>query len=340
MHPSNETSAQPVAPLWAVEPSRSRVEKIDLALRDKLRKSLDHIGEVVRGSGTIDATGLADIGTKLADGPVSPWVFCLYSKLVAELSKRPPGDVAAVARDTMRAASLPPAQGLLAFQDAELAPSWWDHFRLLIDTDPQRRFRLSAPKSEDLARCREQLIAGLALLQDSDPEFSTELRDLMRDVVLAAPASADDRFNGASTFFFWGGVLLNATPDRRPISVIDLLVHESSHVLLFGLSADGPLTLNSGQERYASPVRPDKRPIDGIFHACFVTTRVHLALTRLIESGALKPEDESQAIDRRRYNGNAAKESAALIEEHAVLTDNGRRIFDALRGYWHAAKPH
>ena len=43
--------------------------------------------------------------------------------------------------------------------------------------------------------------------------------------------------------------------------MIDLLVHESSHVLLFGVAAEEPLTRNPGTERYASPVRRDPRPI-------------------------------------------------------------------------------
>jgi len=338
MQPSSATNAAAAAALWAIAPSESRVERIDRALRDKLRKSLDHIGEVVRGGDSLVSDGLDDIEAKLTQGPVSPWVFCLYSKLVSELSRRPRGDVAGVTRDTVNAASLPAAQGLLAFEDAELAPSWWDHFRLLIDTDPQRPFHLRAPSPEDLSRCRDQIAAGLALLQDSDPEFSAELRDLLRDVVLASPATADDGFNGASTFFFWGGALLNATPNRRPISVVDLLVHESSHVLLFGLSADGPLTLNDGTERYASPVREDKRPIDGIFHACFVTTRVHRALTRMLEGGSLNADDESHAIERRRYNGGAAKEAAGLIREHARLTERGEQIFAELLSYWDAAR--
>src|SRR5215467_8065531 len=119
-------------------------------LRDKLRKSLDHIGEVMRGNGASE--GLGDVEARLADGPVSPWVFCLYSKLVSELSKRPPGDFASVTRDTVHAAALPASQGVLAFRDAELAQSWWDHFGILIDTDPQRRFNLRAPDAEELAR--------------------------------------------------------------------------------------------------------------------------------------------------------------------------------------------
>ena len=70
-----------------------------------------------------------------------------------------------------------------------------------------------------------------------------EVKKLVRMIVLGAPGSDEpaDRFNGASTFFLWGASLLNADVRRSSISIADLLVHESSHVLLFGVSADGAL---------------------------------------------------------------------------------------------------
>ena len=116
--------------------------------------------------------------------------------------------------------------------------------------------------------------------------------------------------------------------------MIDLLVHESSHVLLFGMAAEEPLTRNPGTERYASPVRPDPRPIDGIFHACFVTTRVHLAMSRLLETRSLSAQDASEAVERRDYNGNAARAALDLLDRHAVPTDTGKRVLDALHDYW------
>ena len=153
---------------------------------------------------------------------------------------------------------------------------------------------------------------------------------LVRMVVLGAPRSADstDLFNGASTFFLWGASLLNANLRRSSISILDLLVHESSHVLLFGLSADGGLTTNSGRERYDFPVRKDKRPIDGIFHACFVSTRVHLAMERLVSSGVLDEEGVKIARERQEYNGDAALAALDLLECHAKPTEQGDKILD------------
>ena len=134
----------------------------------------------------------------------------------------------------------------------------------------------------------------LALMQRADPAFHAEVRRLLRMVVLGAPESPnlDHEFNGASTFFLWGATFLNADLRRTTIALVDLLVHESSHVLLFGVGTESTLTRNSYGERYSSPLRADPRPIDGIFHTCFVATRVHLALTRLLESGS-RPQNRS-----------------------------------------------
>ena len=106
--------------------------------------------------------------------------------------------------------------------------------------------------------------------------------------------------------------------------MVDLLVHESSHVLLFGVSADGALTENSGSERYDSPLRPDKRPIDGIFHACFVATRVHLAMNRLLASGALSEAEAKLALERRDNNAEAARNSIEELESPCAI-DGTRR---------------
>ena len=128
--------------------------------------------------------------------------------------------------------------------------------------------------------------------------------------------------------------MLNGNLRRNRISIVDLLVHESSHVLLFGLSADGALTTNRGHERYESPLRSDKRPIDGIFHGCFVATRVHLAMERLIGSGTLSDEDAKIAGDRQQFNGTAARAALVTLERHAELTELGEKILDTLRAYW------
>ena len=327
------------APRWDLSPSVSRVASIDRALRRRLAESLAYLADVA-SSDDCHRPALATIEKSLKAGPVSPWVFCHYSKLVAELSKDPRGDASDSFNDIARAAALPAEEGVVAFGGPAAPPSWWDHFRLLFDTDRQRPFKPQVPLEEDFACCRRELEAALAILKSGDTAWYDEVRSLVRMVVLGAPRSADsaDLFNGASTFFLWGASLLNANLRRTSISILDLLVHESSHVLLFGVSAHGGLTTNSGRERYDSPVRKDKRPIDGIFHACFVSTRVHLAMERLVSSGVLTDEGVKIARDRQEYNGSAALAALDLLECHAKPTAQGDKILDTIRTYWARAR--
>jgi HEXXH motif-containing protein len=323
------------APRWSLAPSATRVDDIDRALRVRLADSLQYLGEFA----ALDAgrqAALVGLEARLRAAPVSPWVFCLYSKLVAELSKEPRRDVAEVFDAVVQAAAHPADEGVVAFRGTTASELWWDHFRQLLDTDRKRPFKPQPPGAEAFDLCKQDIERGLAVMQQADPIWREEIRRLIRMIALGAPASLDtlDVFNGASTFFLWGATLINADFRRSVISIVDLLVHESSHVLLFGLAADGALTRNSGHERFASPLRSDARPIDGIFHACFVATRVHMALGRLVESGCLNAVEVAHAQERQQFNGNAAATSLEVLACHAKPTELGDEILGTIRAYW------
>ena len=321
-------------PRWSLAPQVTRVEELDATLRGRLAKSLEHIGEVA--GETIDQDALRVLVSRLGRAAVSPWVFCLYSRLVAELSKSPaPGaddDFAAV----IAASKLDAEQGAVAFADPALPPLWWDHFRVLLDTDRQRPFSPRVPRDDDYRACAGSVQEGFALLARAEPAFHDEAKALLRVIVLAAPPGPDpqESFDGASTFFFWGGTLLNANLSRHAVAMVELLVHEASHVLLFGLASDGGLLRNPGNDRFASPLRRDKRPLEGIFHAAFVTTRVHLALTGMLANGKLSENERSAALMAAERNANAARASLDLLREHAEPTKLGDSILDMIEGYW------
>ncbi len=321
------------APRWSLAPSAARASAIDQGLRLRLANSLSYLAELDALEDRREA--LATLEAKLKAGPVSPWAFCLYSKLVADLAKDASGDAAQSFDAVARAAELPAAAGMVAFHDPAIEGAWWDHFRVLLDTDPKRPFKPQPCSAAIFARCRQEIEAAQDLMRRADPAWHDEVSHLLRMIVLAAPESPDldHIFNGASTFFFWGATFLNADLRRTAVSLADLLVHESSHVLLFGLGAESALTRNSGDERYSSPLRADPRPIDGIFHGCFVATRVHLAMSRLLDSGVLTPEQTEQAVLRRDFNGDAGRVSLGVLDEHARLTELGEKILDTIRTY-------
>jgi hypothetical protein len=315
----------------SILPSAARADAVDRNLRVRLAASLDYLSAFAGG----DVAGvLRSLSDKLPSTPVSPWLFCLYSRLVADLSQRRPlsPDVAQALSD---AGDLPARTDPVALHDPSIPDDWWEHYLVLLDTDPDRNFRPAAPTAEAAKRRRGEIAEALQLLAECDAEMHDEVRSLLHMPILAAPATSNrrDRFNGASTFFMWGAALINARTSTGPIATIDILVHESSHLLLFGLVEGKALTQNDASERYASPLRPDQRPIDGIFHACFVAARVYAAMSRLLDGGRLSAADSEAAERRRDYNGNAAQTGLASLSEYARPTERGERILSVLRSY-------
>jgi hypothetical protein len=324
----------------ALSPNAARVDAIDAKLRARLVDSFCHIADCV-DLGDDSAAKLGFLERRLLDSSVSPWVFCLYSKLVAELSKDNGNDAAPIVAGIVAAASLPAGAGVVPFRDSTIPASWWDHFEVLFDTDSERHFAPEIPGTEVFSGCKREVEEGLSLLRLADPDWHDEVRSLLPMVVVGSgPLDTADMFNGASTFFFWGGSLINAQVRRSPVSIGDLLVHESSHLLLFGLSADGPLLSNGGEERYSSPLRADPRPIDGILHAGFVASRVHLLMCRLLDSGHLTKDNERRAVDRRDHNAKSARAALGVLNEHARPTELGEGVLDALRSYWAERADH
>jgi HEXXH motif-containing protein len=118
--------------------------------------------------------------------------------------------------------------------------------------------------------------------------------------------------------------------------MVQMLAHESAHNLLFGLSADESLVENSPAELFSSPLRVDARPMDGIYHATFVTARMHRAVKRLMDSGILSGELQEKAHRELTENARLFARGIETVDRGAKLTDLGRAVMEGARSYMEA----
>jgi hypothetical protein len=63
-------------------------------------------------------------------------------------------------------------------------------------------------------------------------------------------------------------------------------------------------------------------------------------MTRILESGALTPAETKVAIERAKYNGDAALNGIKELDRHARLTELGEQVLGTLRSYWAANPAH
>ncbi|MDF1760375.1 MAG: HEXXH motif-containing putative peptide modification protein [Coxiellaceae bacterium] len=107
---------------------------------------------------------------------------------------------------------------------------------------------------------------------------------------------------------------------------LEHIVHECAHQYLFALQLLDPVVLNKPNELYNAPIRVAKRPMSGIFHACFVLSRMVRCFRKTKDyfEGSLA-NDFNQRIDQW-FN-----QSYDVVKQHAQLTDRGRHLFESLR---------
>ena len=312
-------------------PDAARARDIDAAVRQHVAGSLASVADALAPALPDSRPVLDRLTRALRDGPVRPSVVALYSDIVLAISDE---DQAALATALARAAALDdPASAApcraVTLRDDDIGPGLAESYRRHADDDPEVALDLAPADPAAMAGATRTLAETMGLIAAADPELSGELAALVREVVFAGNAGNGPDFGGATTFYLWGASVINIEGAADPLSLAEALVHEAAHTRLLGESLGRPLATNPAAERYASPLRPDPRPMEGIVHANFVVARLHHLAGRLFTGSA---RDARLAENRERFLAGDE-----IIMRHATLTPTGTAIYAATRDYMLAA---
>jgi HEXXH motif-containing protein len=314
-------------------PDVARARRLDERMRARLGESLRHV--LGRSRGILAAPpGLDAFLVRLADGPVDPQAFGAYYELVLAIEDAEHEAAEALLAEIADAPRRAPDPLVRELGDPDTCPRSRRYARL-TDTDPDWPLRIVAPAPETAATSRALVADALALIRRAHPALAGEIAALIGEIVLArsAETTRGESFDGVSSFMLWGGLVLHAGSHATRLEMVEVLAHESAHTLLFGLACDGPLLENDDEERFASPLRRDPRPLDGIYHATFVTARMHHALRHLLDVGAIEAEQDAWVCARLEAHRKHFDEGLGVLERHARLTGVGTAALQAAREY-------
>ena len=309
--------------LTAFEPSAARGIGLARAANADLRSSLAHIADGIRDDLPASADRITSFLSRTGENLLPPEAFATYYALA----------FAAIAEDA----------GIIEAQAARLdtvqtIPNGWRIFPrgaaglldTALDERPGEGETFAALPQDKADAFGPLLTAGRQLLADAAPELSGEIEAIVNTVILAqAPEGATFEFDGASHYQFWGLLLLNPKHHRTRLAVAEVLAHEAGHSLLFGLTTQEPLVRNPDEELYSSPLRVDPRPMDGIFHATFVSARMAWAMERIAASDALDGNERAEARRAAELDRENFAKGYGTVQEHGDLTDTGRAIITA-----------
>jgi hypothetical protein len=318
------------AALVAFPPDGSRAVFLHLRMIERLAQSVE---EIVRGcsSHLVFEESVARLPQRIrASSRVAPELYCIYFDLLQAVRR---DDLDASARllsemDTRMDAPLPSFYS----RWGALPESTSRRYLTYVNADPTTKVNFNALSSSEFDKVRRLADDAFGVLERAEPEIGAEIRSLVTEIVFVSSVP-NESFGGATSFFCWGALFLNANAHRSLVRLISGLTHESAHAYLFSLSLGDGFVTNPDDELHASPLRPDPRPLDGIFHAAYVSARMHYAHSRVIETGALSGSAESEARNALAASRRAFSDGVKTLNDYASLTPLGCRVMDATRSY-------
>lgn len=319
---------------FAPDPLRARV--LASRIQSSLAESLREIIEASRGIIEFDFDAAARQIRRIESATaVSPSVYARYYEILFAVAAQEHARASSLLTSFCETAVESPRLLFRNFSDADLGPGNAARYAYFLDSEKNQPINLTAVVDEgrfELARTTAS--DALRLLDDVVPELGGEIRQLLTEVVFARSAEGSEFiFGGASSFFLWGALLINAENEQSTVAMASSIVHECAHSLLFAIAAEQPLVQNDDSARYRSPLRPDPRPLDGIFHATYVSARMHYALSRLLKSELLDESAREEAAASAVKARQDFDDGLEVIATHATLTRLGEAILAASRAY-------
>jgi hypothetical protein len=315
-------------------PDPCRAEMLDRRMHRELGLSLQHICEASRGIIPFDEGRAARLIARLTErSAFAPAVFAQYYELVEAILTEDRAGAERLFAELVAAQPFSSGMQVVDFGDPELG-SDNQRYAVMFNSDSSLDLGFMPTTPELATAFRMRLAAGLSLLHRALPALAGEIQAIVRQIVIAGsdPAKAL-QFDGGSHYKLWGALFLNANYHPNPVAVAEVLAHESAHSLLFGFCTDEALVLNEDAELFDSPLRSDKRPMDGIYHATFVSARMHWTMSQLAQSEILSADEQDAARAAAATDLANFDAGYEVVREHGVLTGLGRSLMACAKEY-------
>jgi hypothetical protein len=318
--------------VFSPDPERARelTDKVRLSLADSLAAIRDRLSERFNFEG--DSLGRIVDAIRTADR-VRPEVFALYHTLVRHLGD---GDLLEAKSDIDRLGStrIDARPIELSHLDPAVMGTWLAATYVGNVEDPTAApFGLVPLSPGDFDSAARSIARHIAVFDEVVPDCAGECRALISELILTANDPEKASFGAASSFNQWGGVVANVSMLDSLVRLVPTLVHEATHLLLFGLAMDEPLLSTEAGRRFPSPLRDELRTMDGVYHATIVCARMHYGLDRLRASDRLTGREHNIASRSMDHLHARFEAGAKTVSENADLAPIAERMITQARTY-------
>ncbi len=202
----------------------------------------------------------------------------------------------------------------------------WEQ-QILNDLNDQNRNKvgdlssLTAVEEVAIEPVNRIITKSLEFLKQISPLFLNEFETYVANLKLFR----SNRLVGMTDVRVFGTIYLCMSKGDMPETIYfcEHIIHETSHLHLHTLFAIDRLILNDPSERYTAPIRPDPRPMYGVFHATFVLSRMVRLFMLLAEKIDPSFEEYFELFLKRFLSGYNT------IKNFGKLTPLGEKILES-----------
>ncbi|MBL8676509.1 MAG: hypothetical protein JNJ47_03660 [Alphaproteobacteria bacterium] len=200
-----------------------------------------------------------------------------------------------------------------------------DSVKTIFSQEINREVEFFPLSSSGFKAMQAALQRGLSIYKKAFPDFYEEFEELIGEVLLL---KAKGLYQGSSTDLY--GMIYKSFFHKweKVTDVFEFFVHEQSHHYLFIVNKTDSLLLNP-LDIHFSPIRKEKRPLMGIYHANFILSRVCYVLDKALVNEVIPIEESSYCVEFLEKYKECFCEGLKTLETQGQFTPLGREILES-----------
>lgn len=314
------------------EPDAARARSIDRRMHLELAGSLRYVIQEAHSELPMNEDLILSLVNRIESGErVSAEVFACYYDLVAALMDSDLANSVRLIERIQSSQSSTQGRSIRRLQSPQDCPVSALYLGKFLEGSA---CAVLPPSSETADQFSGRFERGLNLLKKAAPELAGEVEAIVHEVIpIMGDPSRKMQIDGGSHYQLWGALFLNAGFHPTDEAMAEVIAHESAHSLLFGLCTHESLVLNDDDAGYPSPLREDLRPMDGIYHATFVSARMHWAMNRLLETGLVQAQRRDEVVKARDADRVNFESGLSVVKKYGQLTELGQEVMAGAERY-------
>ena len=216
--------------------------------------------------------------------------------------------------------------------------AWTDICLTLQDANPDRNYNNHPDHEKDIMglgfgnipikKWQHLYAESFALLHDISPWFLSEISGMISKII---PFGISSSSHNSASYSSCIGHLYMSYPidiEMPELAVLEAIIHESNHNKLNLIMKSDPLILNTREEVYYSPYRPDARHIQGIYLWVHALVAVIYLFFHAHVSGifTMNPSWLEKCMMYQMKNALSFR----ILQKYAILTPLGQKILEEM----------